>query len=240
MVYAHPLIRALCQNYVGIVGSRSGMQKGLLDWDEKSEEVALYVNDHRYIDKRENGLNGRDIKQAALNHYAARFKESSVHRPLLESNLFRKLSALEASLLESDFSIEEVKDAVWDCAGSKAPGPDGFNFTFIKAFRDVLKFDFWNCIRHFEITGALKKGDFEAAASSSCKLEESKSSAFPNGFVNISISVNWILLFLLDVYEANGFWTQVEEGEPHFPLPAFSYVDRPSSYHPKCFDIWHL
>ncbi|GKB77993.1 RNA-directed DNA polymerase, eukaryota [Tanacetum coccineum] len=99
-----------------------------------------------------------DIKQAALNHYAARFKESSVHRPLLESNLFRKLSALEASLLESDFSIEEVKDAVWDCAGSKAPGPDGFNFTFIKAFWDVLKFDFWNCIRHFEITGALKKG----------------------------------------------------------------------------------
>ncbi|GKA81793.1 RNA-directed DNA polymerase, eukaryota [Tanacetum coccineum] len=99
-----------------------------------------------------------DIKQAALNHYAARFKESSVHRPLLESNLFRKLSAMEASLLESDFSIEEVKDAVWDCAGSKAPGPDGFNFTFIKAFWDVLKFDFWNCIRHFEITGALKKG----------------------------------------------------------------------------------
>ncbi|GKC59255.1 cysteine-rich receptor-like protein kinase, partial [Tanacetum coccineum] len=51
-----------------------------------------------------------------------------------------------------------VRAAVWDCAGSKAPRPDGFNFNFIKTFWDVVKFDFWNCIRHFETTGNLKKG----------------------------------------------------------------------------------
>ncbi|GKB99142.1 hypothetical protein Tco_0985279 [Tanacetum coccineum] len=47
-----------------------------------------------------------DIKQAALDHYAARFKESNMHQPLLESNIFRKLSSSEASLLESDFSFK--------------------------------------------------------------------------------------------------------------------------------------
>ncbi|GJY26341.1 cysteine-rich receptor-like protein kinase [Tanacetum coccineum] len=41
---------------------------------------------------------------------------------------------------------------------SKAPGPDGFNFNFIKSFWDVIKVDFWNCIQHFESTGSLANG----------------------------------------------------------------------------------
>ncbi|GJZ86962.1 putative RNA-directed DNA polymerase, eukaryota, reverse transcriptase zinc-binding domain protein, partial [Tanacetum coccineum] len=56
--------------------------------------------------------------------------ETNVHRPLLESQLFRKLSNSDAAFLESEFSLEE----------------------------DVDKFNFWNCIRHFETTGNLKKG----------------------------------------------------------------------------------
>ncbi|GJX20869.1 putative RNA-directed DNA polymerase [Tanacetum coccineum] len=100
----------------------------------------------------------RDIKQADMDHYAARFKESYGNRPLLESNLFRKLSTMDASFLKSDFTIEEVKEAVWDCPGSKAPGPDGFNFNFIKTYWEVIKPDFWYCIRHFGKTRVLKKG----------------------------------------------------------------------------------
>ncbi|GJY66889.1 RNA-directed DNA polymerase, eukaryota [Tanacetum coccineum] len=100
----------------------------------------------------------RDIKQSAMDHYAATFKESYGNRSLLESNLFRKLSTTDASFLESDLTIEEVKEVVWDCAGSKAPGPDGFNFNFIKTYWEVIKPDFWNCIRHIGKTGVLKKG----------------------------------------------------------------------------------
>nr|GEU78121.1 hypothetical protein [Tanacetum cinerariifolium] len=54
-----------------------------------------------------------DIKQVALDHYA--------------------------SLLESDFSLNEVKDAVWEWGvGYKAPRPNGFNFNFTIAYWDVV------------------------------------------------------------------------------------------------------
>ncbi|GJW39680.1 hypothetical protein Tco_0065525 [Tanacetum coccineum] len=29
---------------------------------------------------------------------------------------------------------EEIKEAVWDCGSSKAPGPDGFSFAFVKKY----------------------------------------------------------------------------------------------------------
>ncbi|GJY01444.1 RNA-directed DNA polymerase, eukaryota [Tanacetum coccineum] len=80
-----------------------------------------------------------EIKQAALDYYAARFKESNTQRPLLDSPRFKNLSEPDADFLESDFTIEEVRGAVWDCAGSKAPR---LNFNFIKTFWDVVKTDF--------------------------------------------------------------------------------------------------
>ncbi|GJY53072.1 hypothetical protein Tco_0444736 [Tanacetum coccineum] len=31
-------------------------------------------------------------------------------------------------------TLEEIKEAVWDCGSSKAPGPDGYSFAFVKNF----------------------------------------------------------------------------------------------------------
>nr|GEX88410.1 RNA-directed DNA polymerase, eukaryota, reverse transcriptase zinc-binding domain protein [Tanacetum cinerariifolium] len=36
--------------------------------------------------------------------------------------------------LDKDASSEEIKNAVWDCSSSKAPGPDGFSFLFLKSY----------------------------------------------------------------------------------------------------------
>lgn len=49
--------------------------------------------------------------------------------------------------MEREFE-EEVKHALLDCGGDKAPRPNGFNFAFIKAAWDVLKSDF--CDMPFE------------------------------------------------------------------------------------------
>ena len=45
---------------------------------------------------------------------------------------FKSLSLEVSSGLKSNFTEEKVKEAVWQCDGSKNPGPDGFNFKFIK------------------------------------------------------------------------------------------------------------
>ncbi|GKC90249.1 RNA-directed DNA polymerase, eukaryota, reverse transcriptase zinc-binding domain protein, partial [Tanacetum coccineum] len=75
-----------------------------------------------------------------------------------KSGMFRKLSFTDTSFLDSNFSFDEVKKAVWDCDGSKSPGPNGFNFAFIKTFWDVIKDDFWKCVKMFESSGRLSNG----------------------------------------------------------------------------------
>ncbi|GJR12182.1 putative RNA-directed DNA polymerase, eukaryota, reverse transcriptase zinc-binding domain protein, partial [Tanacetum coccineum] len=86
------------------------------------------------------------------------FKECDHNRPSFRNPLFRRISSDDAFFLETAFSLEEVKAVVWDCAGSKATGPDGFNFNFIKTFWELIKVDFWNCIQHFESTGEFANG----------------------------------------------------------------------------------
>ncbi|GJY65533.1 putative RNA-directed DNA polymerase [Tanacetum coccineum] len=98
------------------------------------------------------------IKNGAFEHFSSRFKESQKCRPLFSSPLFRKLSSFDASFLKSSISLEEIKLAVWDCDGTKAPGPDGFNFKFLKAYWDTIKDDFLRCIKYFEETGNFANG----------------------------------------------------------------------------------
>jgi len=35
-------------------------------------------------------------------------------------------------MLINVFDENEIKEAVWECGSNKSPGPDGFNFSFIK------------------------------------------------------------------------------------------------------------
>jgi len=45
---------------------------------------------------------------------------------------FRKISYGEAGNLIKPFSLEEVKQTVWDCDGFKSPKQDDISFDFIK------------------------------------------------------------------------------------------------------------
>nr|KYP57260.1 Transposon TX1 uncharacterized [Cajanus cajan] len=48
--------------------------------------------------------------------------------------------------------------AVWDCDSSKSPGPDGFNFKFIKSFWETVKEDIVRMMKEFHANGKLPKG----------------------------------------------------------------------------------
>ena len=41
------------------------------------------------------------------------------------------------------FTVEEVKQAIWDCDSFKSPGPDGTIFGFIKQLWSKLVFYSW-------------------------------------------------------------------------------------------------
>nr|GFB53591.1 transposon TX1 uncharacterized [Tanacetum cinerariifolium] len=98
------------------------------------------------------------IKSTAFEYFSRRYKGTNHYRPRFHSDLFLKLDIIEAGNLEAEFTMDELKEAVWSCSSIKSPGPDGFNFKFLKRYWDVLKFDFFNYIKHFENTWSLANG----------------------------------------------------------------------------------
>lgn len=48
---------------------------------------------------------------------------------------------VDLSTLEGSFTLEELKTAIFDLGGDKAPGQDGFPIHFFKQFWDTIKVD---------------------------------------------------------------------------------------------------
>jgi len=100
----------------------------------------------------------QNIRTAVRNHFSSHYSALEVDRPRVEGLNFRKLSYSQAGSLVRPFTLEEVKQAIWDCDNFKSPGPDGINFGFIKDFWPELKDDFMRFLMEFHRNGKLTKG----------------------------------------------------------------------------------
>jgi len=56
------------------------------------------------------------------------------------------------------FSEKEIRDAVWQCDGSKSPGPDGFSLNFIRKNWEFIKDEILAALTLFHETGSIPKG----------------------------------------------------------------------------------
>ncbi|GJR03016.1 reverse transcriptase domain-containing protein [Tanacetum coccineum] len=98
-----------------------------------------------------------DLRQKAKFH-ESKFKETSNRRPTFTSNLFKHISVEDSNLLDRTITPQEIKDAIWDCGGDKAPGPDGFTFKFIKKHWEIIKDDIIAYVKEFENTSYFPRG----------------------------------------------------------------------------------
>ncbi|GKC24381.1 hypothetical protein Tco_1026531 [Tanacetum coccineum] len=80
------------------------------------------------------------IKKAVVDHFSSRFKECNLNKPCFNSPLFRNISSSDASYLESNISLNEIKAAVWDYDGSKVPGCNPSFVALIPKKADPLGF----------------------------------------------------------------------------------------------------
>lgn len=98
------------------------------------------------------------IKDAAVEFFGNNFKEERRIRPVLEGVFTRKLESGVARHLEKQFEEKEILAALKGCCSFKAPGPDGFNFSFVKKGWDFLKDTVFKFFSEFYTNGKLTKG----------------------------------------------------------------------------------
>lgn len=99
------------------------------------------------------------VKNEIKRFFEKRFMEEENQCKISFEGLdFNTLNELQAAKLVEIFFEEEIKEAVWDCEGNKCPGPDGYNFSFIKACWGSLKEDVCRMMREFHANGVIPRG----------------------------------------------------------------------------------
>ncbi|KAM0043978.1 hypothetical protein Hdeb2414_s0010g00347771 [Helianthus debilis subsp. tardiflorus] len=97
----------------------------------------------------------KEIKIQFLMALQEKFKEPIYVRPRIEAAGSKTLSGDEADGLVGQFSIQEVRKAVWDCGIDKSPGPDGITFKFIKAYWEEMKGLIMEIMNQFHTHGSI-------------------------------------------------------------------------------------
>ncbi|MCI38893.1 transposon TX1 putative protein, partial [Trifolium medium] len=81
-----------------------------------------------------------EVKGHVKNYFVNNFSERWEHRPNLNGIQFQSLSAEDNLILMAPFTIDEVREVIWSSGDNKSPGPDGFNFNFMKVCSNSLIF----------------------------------------------------------------------------------------------------
>ncbi|GJZ64535.1 putative RNA-directed DNA polymerase, eukaryota, reverse transcriptase zinc-binding domain protein [Tanacetum coccineum] len=117
-----------------------------------SEEDFINRKDSLKILGELDHLETKDLAQKAKLKWALEGDENS------EADMFNPLSSSQRESLDQNITREEIKRAVWDCGGDRAPGPNGFVFKFFKTFWDLIEGDVVRFVLDFFRTNSFPKG----------------------------------------------------------------------------------
>ncbi|MCH87170.1 LINE-1 reverse transcriptase like, partial [Trifolium medium] len=97
------------------------------------------------------------IRQATVNFFKLHFASVQWSRPNLNGISFPAVLEADNIWLTRPFSMEEIEVVVKESDGNKSPGPDGFNFAFVKALWSIMKGEIRIMFDQFHGIGTLPK-----------------------------------------------------------------------------------
>ncbi|GJX49066.1 hypothetical protein Tco_0275911 [Tanacetum coccineum] len=127
-------------------------QKAKIKWALEGDENTSFFHGTLKKKRRKLAIRGilRDdvwieapdvVKEEFFIHFKNHFKRPSSPSTGIGALSFHSLSQSQHDYLELPFSRDEIKRAVWDCGGDRAPGLDGFTFNFFTTFWDIIEKD---------------------------------------------------------------------------------------------------
>ncbi|GKV50143.1 hypothetical protein SLEP1_g56855 [Rubroshorea leprosula] len=146
-------------------------QKSRVTWIKEGDANTAYF--HKFVNSRRkknmlHGVNNQgswiddpiQVKQIVYDHFKSQYSSQSTQQvqPSFDHLQFCRLLEEDRILLEVEFTDDEIREAVSSCASDKAPGPDGFNFHFIKLAWGTVGVDIINFIKEFHQNARLVKG----------------------------------------------------------------------------------
>ncbi|KAJ0528446.1 hypothetical protein HanRHA438_Chr10g0432181 [Helianthus annuus] len=143
-------------------------QKSRCRWAVDGDENSSYFHELFNNRKKKNCIPGiyvgenwitkpKMVKKEILGFFRNQFSKKVHNRPVIFCHGIKNLSEVEAETISGMFTDKEVKDVVFECGSDKAPGPDGFNFKFLKHFWRFFEADFRDILNHFHESGSIDK-----------------------------------------------------------------------------------
>ena len=124
----------------------------VVKWRRARNQLHGVFDNNKWCDSKE------EVKVKVCKFFEERFARNDACQVRMDKVSFNTISEADNDWLVRDFSEEEVRAAIWGCDSSKSPGPDGFNFGFIKYCWDILKKDVMSAVKDFAGFGCWPKG----------------------------------------------------------------------------------
>lgn len=98
-----------------------------------------------------------EFKGEIKRYFESKFKEQYPNRPVLDGVVFKKLEVRVSECIKEEFTMEDIKEAIWSCEGDKCSGPNGYNFAFMRKRCSIMENDIVSYMMEFHRGGRLPK-----------------------------------------------------------------------------------
>ncbi|KAJ0445513.1 putative RNA-directed DNA polymerase [Helianthus annuus] len=149
--------------------SKDWQQKARANWLKNGDDNTSFFHNMVNLNKANRRINGllvngvwesepKVVMEELRKGFKKQFSEPMRRRPTFSNIGLHTITDEQGSRLVVPFSSDEIFQAIHECDGGKAPGPDGFTLKFYKRHWSLLKPALVKMMSDFHETGEISRG----------------------------------------------------------------------------------